>query len=102
MSEATLDDLRDFIRAGGAPSLAEWLSLSAECRAVLVGEAETLRVEQAVRIGTAAHGPAAAAEILAAVDGGELARRLALRGAAERILAAESAKQKACAPGGAR
>lgn len=98
MSEATLDDLRDFIRAGGAPSLAEWLSLSAECRAALAGEAEVMRIEQAVRIGSAAQGPAAAAEILAEIDGGALRRRLALKGAGERIVASEVAQQRKAVP----
>lgn len=97
-AEATLDTLRDFIRAGGAPSLAEWLSLSEECRAVLLAEAEVLRIENAVRIGTSAHGPAAAAEILAAIDGGALSRRMALRASAGRILEDEKARQKPLTP----
>lgn len=92
--EVTLDTLRGFIRVGGVPSFERWLTLPEDAREALINEAELLRIEQAVRIGTAAHGPAAAAEILAAVDGGELKRRLALRGAAERIIAAEVAGQK--------
>lgn len=96
--EITLDTLRGFIRVGGVPSFERWLALPEDAREALINEAELLRIEQAVRIGTAAHGPGAAAEILAAIDGGELKRRLALRGSAERIVASEIAKQKTVKP----
>ena len=96
--EITLETLRGFIRVGGVPSFERWLALPEDAREALINEAELLRIEQAVRIGTAAHGPAAAAEILADVDGGELKRRLALRASTDRILAAERASQKGVKP----
>ena len=98
MSDLTLDDLRQFIRAGGVPSLSEWLSMAPPLRAAITEEAEVLRIERAVMIGTAAHGPAAAAEILSDIDGGEMSRRLALRASAERIIASEVAAQKGVKP----
>ncbi len=100
--EITLETLRGFVRVGGVPSFERWIALPEEVRAALIDEAERIRVEQAVRIGTAAHGPEAAAEILADIDGGELKRRLSLARSAARILDSEKARQKPLAPAVAR
>lgn len=79
MSDNAIDELKRFIRAGGAFSLTEWYGLNKEAQVLCVQERERIRIEDAIRIGTAASGPAGAAEVLAPLDDGRMRDRMSLR-----------------------
>lgn len=73
-----------FVRAGGAPTLSEWLELDELERAALISARERVDTESAVRAGMAPQGRDGAARAMRPLDDGSAFVRLQL----ERAVAA--------------
>lgn len=71
-----------FARAGGTVSLSEWADLSSLEQEALASARYAADVERACMAGLAAQGPAQAAKVYAAVDGGDALAQLVTDAAA--------------------
>lgn len=82
----------EFLRGGGAVSLAEWGRLLPAERAALAAAGTALRAEAAAAVGYASLGPYAAAEVLSPADGGAAKEAITLaQGLARAVEAARGA-----------
>lgn len=78
VAEASPEVLLGFVRAGGTLTMREWLRLDEATREVLAAAGDAVRARLALDIAAAVSGPAGAAEVSRAIDGGEAADEIGL------------------------
>lgn len=90
ISEGAKSAIRDsaeaFLRAGGVVTWDLWVSMESETKAAFIHANELIQTEHSVLAALASFGPDQAAQILSAVDGGDMQIRLALKRTADQMM----------------